>query len=142
VLSASGGVLGPLLPQFRLGLGGPVGGGRQYMSWIALDDLVGAIHHLIFADDVEGPVNATAPYPVRNAVFGGVLGKVLVRPSSLPLPGLVVRAALGELGRELILGGARVLPARLEQSGFAFATPTLEEALRAELRRPDPWLEA
>ena len=136
VVSASGGALVKLLPAFRLGLGGPQGSGRQYMSWIALDDAIGAIHHAMFRDDLSGPVNATAPFPVRNATFAGTLGKVLGRPALLPLPGIAVRAAFGEMGRELLLGGARVAPTRLERTGFAFRTPSLESALRFELGRP------
>lgn len=135
VVAASGGALARMLPLFRLGLGGPQGSGRQYVSWIALDDAIGAIHHAVFCEDLSGPVNATAPFPVRNAAFARTLGKVLGRPAALPLPGFAVRAALGQMGQELLLTGARVLPTRLEASGFGFRTASLESALRFELGR-------
>jgi uncharacterized protein (TIGR01777 family) len=136
VLSARGGALARLLPPFRLGAGGPVGSGRQAMSWIALDDLVGAVHHVLFDDAVSGPVNATAPAPVTNADFARTLGRVLGRPAVLPLPAPAVRLAFGAMGDEMLLAGQRVLPARLEAARFAFAFPALEGALRHELGRP------
>jgi hypothetical protein len=132
-LSARGGVLGRMLPAFRMAMGGPLGSGSQYLSWIALDDLVGAVHHLLFADDVEGPVNAVAPLPVDSARFAHVLGRALHRPAVLRVPAAALRFAFGEMADEALLGGARVRPARLEAAGFRFLHPTLESALRAEL---------
>ena len=134
VLAAAGGALGTLLTPFRLGLGGVVGSGRQYLSWIALDDLVAALAHLLEAE-VFGPINATAPGPVTNAEFTGVLGGVLGRPTVLPLPALVIRALFGEMGREMMLAGQRVSSKRLEDSGFSFRFPALAPALRHELDR-------
>jgi uncharacterized protein (TIGR01777 family) len=132
VLSPGGGALRAMLPIFRAGLGGRVGDGTQWVSWVGLDDLVGAIHHLLFAD-VEGPVNATAPEPETNAGLARALGRVLHRPAIVPVPAGVVRLAFGELGRETLLSGSRVLPARLLESGFHFLEPRLEGALRAEM---------
>lgn len=133
VLSAKGGALAKMLTPFRLGLGGVVGTGRQQMSWIALDDLVGVLEHLAGTDELSGPVNAAAPHPVTNREFTATLGRVLGRPTLLPLPGFMVRLLFGEMGQALLLDGARVLPTRLEASGFRFRYPRLEEALRAEL---------
>jgi uncharacterized protein (TIGR01777 family) len=133
VLSARGGALARMLIPFRLGLGGIVGGGRQYLSWIALDDLIGAIYHLIFAGDVHGPVNGVAPEPVSNREFTKILGRVLHRPTILPMPAAVVRTIFGELGQALLLDGARVSSSSLEQSGFRFLFPDVKSALRAEL---------
>jgi uncharacterized protein (TIGR01777 family) len=135
VLAAAGGALAKMLTPFKLGLGGRLGTGRQYMSWIALDDLVGMIHHLLFADDLSGPVNAVAPNPVTNAEFTKALGRVLRRPTIFPVPVPIVRLAFGEMGRELLLAGARVEPAKVRESGFEFGHPRLEEALRHELDR-------
>jgi uncharacterized protein (TIGR01777 family) len=135
VLAAAGGALRRLLVPFRAGLGGPVGGGRQFMSWIALDDVVGALHHALFDETLAGPVNATAPEPLRNADVARGLGRVLGRPALLPLPGPAVRALFGEMGVALLLGGARVLPSRLQSAGFRHLHPTLDGALRAELGR-------
>ena len=132
VLARGGGALARMLTPFRLFLGGPVGSGRQYWSWIALSDLVAAIEHLLRVG-VGGPVNATAPTPVTNAEFARALGRVLRRPAALPVPSLVVRAALGQMGRELLLASARVLPQRLLVTGFSHRYPRLNEALRAEL---------
>ncbi len=133
VLAATGGALSRLLLPFRLGLGGVVGGGRQYMSWIALDDCAAALEHLLYADSLAGPVSLVAPTPVTNADFTRTLARVLGRPALLPLPAPLVRLLLGEMGRELLLSGQRVSSARLEASGFRFGHPELEAALRAEL---------
>ena len=133
VLSAVGGALGRMLTPFKLGLGGIVGSGRQYMSWITLDDLVAAIHHLILADDVSGPANAVSPNPVTNREFTKTLGRVLRRPTVLPLPTAVVRLLFGEMGRALLLASARVVPTKLQAAGFEFSHPRLEGALRHEL---------
>lgn len=139
VITAAGGVLPRLLLPFRLGLGGKLGGGRQYMSWIALDDLLGAILHLAYADDLEGPVNVVSPQPLSNQAFTRTLGAVLSRPTVFPVPALVLRTAFGEMGQALFLDGVRVEPRRLQRSaGFHYLYPTLESALRHELGLTDP----
>lgn len=133
VLSARGGVLRQLLLPFRLGLGGPVGTGRQYMSWIVLDDAVGAFAHLLFSTELAGAVNVVAPQPVTNAAFARGLGRVLKRPAAIRLPAAMIQLAFGEMGRELLLFGVRASSAELERSGFRFLYPTLDGGLRAEL---------
>lgn len=133
VLSTRGGALAKLLPLFRSGLGGPIGSGRQYMSCIGLGDLVRALLFLIDEPGVKGAVNAVLPAPLTNADFTKTLGRVLRRPAILPVPAFAVSLLFGEMGRELLLGGARALPAKLEASGFAFHHNDVESALRAEL---------
>ncbi len=133
VLAGQGGALATMALPFQLGLGGVVGDGRQMMSWIALDDLVGMLHHLVFADDVHGPVNATAPDPVGNVAFVRTLGTVLHRPTLLPLPTAAVRLLFGEMGEEVLLAGARVLPRVAEAAGFRFLHADLAQAMRDEL---------
>ncbi len=135
VLSAKGGALAAMLTPFRLGLGGIVGSGAQWMSWIALDDVIGAIRLALETDGLRGPVNAVAPTPVTNAEFTRTLGRVLGRPTFVPLPALAARLALGEMADELLLTSQRVLPARLEASRYPFRHPSLEGALRAALGR-------
>ena len=135
VLAAKGGALARMLTPFNLGMGGPVGGGRQVMSWIALDDLLGIIEAALWDSRLSGPVNATSPNPVTQAQFAKTLGAVLRRPAVAPLPAGVVRLVFGEMGRALLLEGARVLPSRLVDAEFPFLTPDLEGALRAELGR-------
>lgn len=137
VLARAGGALPRMLTPFKLGLGGRVGSGRQYMSWIALRDLLGAIEYLLFADDISGPVNAVAPTPVTNKEFTRTLGRVLRRPTILPLPAFAVRVLFGQMGRELLLASTRAVPQRLLTGGFSFGHPRLEEALRAELAADD-----
>jgi uncharacterized protein (TIGR01777 family) len=133
VLSPAGGALAKMLLPFQLGAGGRIGDGRQWMSWIALDDAVGAIHHALFADALEGPVNAVAPQAVTNAEYTRTLGRVLRRPAILPMPAFAARLAFGELANELLLSSQRAEPERLQQSGYAFAYPELEGALRHQL---------
>jgi len=133
VLSTQGGALATMLTPFRMGLGGVIGDGAQWMSWIALDDVIGAIRHALTTDALRGPVNAVAPAPVTNGDFTRTLGRVLGRPTLLPLPAFAARLALGEMADELLLVSQRVMPARLQASGFAFLRPTLEDALRAAL---------
>ena len=135
VLSAKGGALATMLTPFRLGLGGVVGDGTQWMSWVALDDVIGAILLAIETGGLRGPVNAVAPTPVTNTEFTRTLGRVLGRPTLVPLPAFAARLALGEMADELLLASHRVLPARLEASGYAFRYPSLEGALRAALGR-------
>ncbi len=127
-----GGVLGPLLPLFRLGLGARLGTGRQYLSWIARTDEVRAIRFLLDHPGVTGPVNLTAPAPVTNAVFTAALARAVHRPALLAVPAVALRAGLGEASGEL-LGSARVLPEKLEQAGFSFRYPAIAAALAAEL---------
>jgi uncharacterized protein len=133
VLAKQGGALRAMLPAFRLGLGGPVGDGRQYMSWIALDDVVGAFLFALSDERLWGPVNAVAPQPIRNLEFVQALGKALHRPAFFPLPAFVVRTVFGEMGEALLLSSARVRPASLEAAGYAFRHPELDEALRFTL---------
>ena len=135
VLSTSGGALGKMLLPFRLGLGGPVGHGRQYMSWIHLEDLLAAIVFILQTASLQGPVNGTAPNPVTSRQFATSLGAALGRPAFLPLPALAVRLLFGEMGRELLLSGQRVLPAALTSAGFQFSHPVLPAALAHLLAR-------
>ncbi len=135
VLSAEGGALAKLLRPFLLGAGGPVGGGRQGMSWVALDDAIGIFHFLLLRDDLSGAFNATAPGAVPQREFARTLGRVLRRPAIAPLPAPAVRAIFGEMGERLLLEGAFVAPTRLLDAGFRFRLPDLEAALRFELGR-------
>lgn len=135
ILSPRGGALQKLLLPFRLGLGGRIGDGRQYTSWIAVDDAVGAIHHALCEASVRGPVNAVAPRPVNNADFTRTLARVLRRPAWLPVPAFAARLAFGEMADALLLAGARVMPARLQASGYRFRFADLESALRHLLGR-------
>ncbi len=130
-LSAHGGLLGPLLLPFRLGLGGPIGRGRQYWSWIAIDDLVDVFRFALETNGLGGAVNAAAPNPVTNAEFSRTLGRVLRRPALLPVPPFALRLLFGrEAADEAMLSGARLVPARLLATGFRFRYPELEAALR------------
>lgn len=135
VLTPAGGALGQMLLPFKLGVGGVIGSGRQFMSWIALDDVVAAVLHALRTDGLDGPVNAVAPHPVANAEFTKTLGRVLRRPAVLPMPAFGARLAFGEMADHLLLGGARVEPSRLLETGFDFDHPELEGALRHLLGR-------
>jgi uncharacterized protein (TIGR01777 family) len=135
VLSARGGALSRMLLPFRLGLGGRMGSGKQWMSWICLEDAVRAILHLLEHPDLSGPFNAVSPHPCTNAEFARTLGKVLRRPALFPAPAWALRLALGEMAEELLLSSARALPVRLLESGFRFEHPELEKALRHLLGR-------
>jgi uncharacterized protein (TIGR01777 family) len=137
VLSGAGGVLGTMLLPFRLGLGGRLGSGRQYMSWIAIDDVVGVICESLVNDTLSGPLNAVAPDPVTNREFTATLGKVLHRPTLFAVPGFALRLALGEFAEEGALAGQRVVSARLSATGYEFRYPRLEDAIRHVLDRPD-----
>lgn len=132
VIGPDGGFLQRLLPAFRFGLGGPIGSGRQWMSWIHRDDLLSLFEWLLTHRNVVGVFNATAPNPVTSAQFAHTLGRVLHRPALLPLPEFVLRTAFGEMSR-LLLTGQRVLPARVLDAGFTFRFPDLESALRDAL---------
>lgn len=136
VLSAAGGALAKMLTPFRLGLGGVIGSGKQYMSWIALDDVLGAIHHALNTETLQGPVNVVAPSAVTNREFTTTLGNVLRRPTRLPLPAFAVRLMFGEMGDALLLASTRVTPARLMASGYTFQYPELEKALQHLLGTP------
>ncbi len=135
VLSAAGGALTKMLLPFKMGVGGVVGGGSQYMSWIAIDDLVGAIHHALVTESLNGPVNVVAPNPATNREFTKTLGRVLKRPAIFPLPAFAARLAFGEMADELLLASSRVEPAKLNSSDFQFQFTQLEGALRHVLRR-------
>ena len=136
VLAAHGGAQSRMLTPFRLGLGGRIGSGRQYMSWIALADEVGAIRHVLTHDDLRGPVNATAPNPVTNAEFTKALGHALHRPTALPTPLAPLKAVYGsELVQHLLVEGQLVRPNRLVDSGYEFESPTLDAALASILGR-------
>ena len=130
VLSAAGGALAKMLPAFKTGLGGVIGSGRQYMSWIALDDVVGAIDHALSNTALDGPVNVVAPHPLTNREFTVTLGRVLSRRTLFPLPAFAVRLAFGKMADELLLASQRVEPAKLASSGYKFQFPELEGALR------------
>ena len=130
VLSPAGGALATMLPPFRLGAGGTIGSGEQYMSWIALDDAIGVILHALTTPALSGPVNAVSPHPVTNQAFTKTLGRVLSRPTFLPLPAFAVKLAFGEMGEELLLASTRVDPHRLQESDYEFRFPELEGALR------------
>ncbi len=131
VLAAEGGLLGRMVLPFKLGLGGPFGRGRHWMSWIHRDDLVRLICHCIANSALSGPVNGTAPAPVRNRDFTRALGKALHRPALLPVPALPLEWVLGDFAKELLLGGQRVLPEAAQNSGFTFRYPQLDAALKA-----------
>ena len=131
VLSAKGGLYGTLRPLFALCLGGRLGDGRQYMPWISLEDEVGAIVHVLTHDDVSGPVNLTGPEPVTNAEFTRAVGRVLHRPAPWWVPGVALKAVLGQAGEEMALFGQRAVPAALERSGYEFRHRTLDSALAA-----------
>lgn len=133
VLSPDGGALAKMLPPFRMGLGGRLGDGEQYMSWIALTDAVRAIEHAITSDTLHGPVNITAPDPVTNAEFACALGHALRRPAIFPVPAFALTLLFGEMARETMLASQKALPARLLADGFAFAYPTLPAALASML---------
>jgi len=130
ILSRQGGALAKMLTPFKMGLGGPVGSGRQYMSYISIDDCVAAIVHAMATRTLAGPVNVVAPVPVTNSEFTKTLGKVLGRPTVMPMPAFAARLAFGEMADELLLSSQRVEPARLLEAGFKFAQADLQAALR------------
>jgi uncharacterized protein (TIGR01777 family) len=135
VLSPKGGALGAMLLPFKLGLGGRTGDGRQWMSWIDVRDVVGAIHHILKSDLLQGAVNMVAPKPVRNADFAATLAGVLSRPAILPMPAFAVKAVFGEMGEELLLGSQNVEPGKLISSGYPFRYRELRASLDALLGR-------
>ena len=135
VLSPDGGALAKMLPPFLMGAGGPLGSGKQYMSWIGIDDLSAIINHIMTSSKLDGPINAVAPNPVTNSQFSSALGAALSRPAFMPAPGFAVRMLLGEMADELLLSSQRVQPKKLEESGFKFknaeVAPLLKQLLRA-----------
>ena len=134
ILDKEGGALAKMLPPFRMGVGGRIGNGGQWMSWIALADVVRGIEHTITSPTAVGPINFVSPYPVTNSEFTKTLGRVLSRPTVFPIPAFGVRLAFGEMADALLLASQRVLPARLTSIQFEFQYPQLESALRSILR--------
>jgi len=134
VLSKDGGALGTMLTPFKLGVGGVIGSGKQYMSWISMDDEIGIIEFALENDDIRGAINAVAPNPVTNEQFTKTLGSVLYRPTLLPLPQLAVSLVFGEMGDALLLDSTRALPKRLEDAGYKFKFKDLKPALENALK--------
>jgi uncharacterized protein len=130
ILDANGGALAKMLPPFRMGIGGKIGSGKQWMSWIALDDVVAALKFALTNDGLHGPVNFVAPNPVRNSEFTKTLGMVLSRPTLFPIPAFGVRLVFGEMADELLLSSERVAPKRLTAASYEFQYPDLREALQ------------
>ena len=135
VLSPAGGALPVMLTAFKSGLAGRVGNGRQYVPWIDLDDCVGIFYHALMNETARGIWNGTAPNPVTNATFTDVLGRILRRPTVVPVPSLAVRAMLGEMGDELLLQGQRARPEAVMKAGYTFRYEGLEDSLRHQLGR-------
>jgi uncharacterized protein (TIGR01777 family) len=136
ILDTNGGALAKMLPPFRMGVGGRIGSGKQWMSWIALDDVVGGLNFALTNDALRGPVNFVAPSPVTNAEFTKTLGKVLSRPTLLPIPAFAIKLLFGEMGEALLLGGQRVAPKCLVGEGFEFSYSQLEPAFAHILANP------
>lgn len=130
VMGKTGGALPKMLPAFKMGVGGRLGDGSQWMSWVDVRDVVGAIHHLLRSDLLQGPVNLVSPKPVRNAEFTEILGRVLSRPTIFPMPAFAARLAFGQMADELLLASQRVEPAKLISSGYPFRFSNLEACLK------------
>lgn len=135
VLSSKGGALAKMLTPFKMGVGGKIGSGKQWMSWIDVEDMVGAIHHILKSDLLRGPVNMVAPKPVPNEEFTKTLGSVLSRPTILPMPAFSVKLLFGEMGETVLLGSQRVEPSQLISSGYPFRFRTLRASLENVLSR-------
>lgn len=133
VLEPSAGALARMIPLFRLGIGGRLGSGRQWMSWISLQDWVAAVMFLLSRSEITGAVNLVTPHPVTNAEFTHALGRALHRPAFFPVPTFALRAALGEMASEMLIAGQRVSPRKLLEAGFRFEQPNIEEVLKAAL---------
>jgi uncharacterized protein (TIGR01777 family) len=133
ILAREGGMLAKLLTPFKMGMGGKVGSGKQYISWVAIDDAVGAIKIALHNETVRGPLNVVSPNPVTNEVFTKTLGHVLSRPTALAMPAFAARLAFGEMADEMLLASQRVVPKRLTEAGYKFQQPELEGALRTHL---------
>jgi uncharacterized protein len=134
VLAREGGALAKMLPVFRLGGGGPIGGGSQWMSYLSLSDAVRAFCFVLDHRDLAGPINAVTPSPVTNKEFTRALGKALGRPAFMPVPAVAITLAFGEMGRETVLASQRATPKKLTAAGFGFAHATIEEALASALQ--------
>jgi hypothetical protein len=134
VLSANGGALGKMLLPFKMGVGGVIGSGEQYWSWISIDDMLGVVHLALTNPQLNGPVNAVSPNPATNREFTKTLGRVLSRPTIFPMPAFVARAVFGEMGEEMLLASTRAEPSRLVAAGYRFKHPELESALRKEVK--------
>ncbi len=130
VLSKDGGALAKMLTPFKIKMGGKIGSGTQYMSWVAIDDVTGAIYHTLVTDSLKGPVNVTAPNPATNKEFTDTLGKVLNVPTVMPMPAFAAKFAFGEMAKDLLLASTKVAPKRLADSGYEFQYPELENALK------------
>ena len=130
VLSKNGGALVKMLTPFNMGMGGKIGSGTQYMSWVAMDDVTGAIHHALVTDSLKGAVNITSPNPVTNMEFTNTLGKVINRPTVMPMPAFAAKLAFGEMAKDLLLASVKVAPKKLSDSGYEFQYPELENALK------------
>jgi hypothetical protein len=135
ILATSGGALPKMLTPFKMGLGGTIGNGRQWMSWVDLQDIVGAIHHLLKTDSLSGPVNLVSPHPVTNAEFTKTLASVLSRPAIFPVPAFAARLAFGQMADELLLASQRVEPNKLNASGYPFRFSDLRASLAGLLTR-------
>ena len=133
VLSSEGGALPKMLSAFKKGVGGRLGSGKQYVSWVVIDDVISAIHHVLTDDSLSGPVNVSSPQPITNKVFTKTFGKIIKRPTFIPMPAFAARLAFGEMADELLLASTRVEPAKLVNSGFKFKYPDIDEALRTVL---------
>ncbi len=129
VLSKKGGALNKMLPPFQMGLGGPIGNGRQYMSWIDIEDTAGAIIHCLNRTELNGPVNIVSPNPVTNAEFTKVLSDVIKKPAFLPMPDFAAKMVFGQMAEELLLASTKVRPVKLEETGFRYEFPTLHNSL-------------
>jgi uncharacterized protein len=134
VLGRGGGVLGGMMPAFELGMGGPIGSGRQWMPWVHMDDAIGLILHAVADPRLRGAINVTAPAAVRNRDFARLLGRTLRRPAVMPLPAFALRLLFGEMAEEMFLDGQRVVPKVAEASGYKFQFPDLKSALAAIIR--------
>lgn len=137
ILSTMGGALAKMLPLFKLGLGGPLGSGKQWISWVALQDVIAAIQFVIEHEELHGPVNVVAPAPIRNADFVRTLGRVLHRPAFLSVPTFALKLVMGEMADELLLARQRVIPNVLQKSGFKFQFPEIEAALKSQCCHPE-----
>jgi uncharacterized protein len=135
VLSAEGGALKQMLPPFRMGLGGKIGSGRQWMSWIDLRDEIGTIRHILMNESLRGPINSVSPAPVTNAEFTKTLASVLSRPAIFPMPAFAARLVFGQMGDELLLGSQRVAPDKLSATGYVFQKPDLRKTLEDILKK-------
>lgn len=134
VLGKKGGALSKMLPPFKFGLGGPMGSGKQWMSWIHMDDIIGIIRYAVENESVSGAINGTAPSPVTNKTFSSILGQVLKRPAFIPMPAFVMKLMMGEMAEELLLSGQRVVPEKISEAGYQFKYPELKSALKNILK--------